>query len=116
MMHLVVSLQIKIDQLDEGRVQAFADLFMVFRQKHVSFKHFEKLIHVNYYEAKCLQSIYLCFYAYTLPTDQLFNLEFQFESVFNLQFQPKFGIQLGIPIPMGIDLGECINTLKTYQH
>ncbi len=43
----------------------------------------------------------------TLPTDQLFNLEFQFESVFNLEFQPKFGIQLGIPIPMGIHLGEC---------
>ena len=34
----------------------------------------------------------------TLPTDQLFNLEFQFESVFNLEFQPKFGIQLEIPI------------------
>ncbi len=45
---------------------------------------------------------------YTLPTDQLFNLEFQFESVFNLEFQPKFGIQLGIPISMGINLGECI--------
>ncbi len=44
---------------------------------------------------------------YTLPTDQLFNLEFQFESVFNLEFQPKFGIQLGIPIPMRINLGEC---------
>ena len=44
---------------------------------------------------------------YTLPTDQLFSLEFQFESVFKLEFQPKFGIQLGIPIPMGINLGEC---------
>ncbi len=44
---------------------------------------------------------------YTLPTDQLFNLEFQCESVFNLKFQPKFSIQPGIPIPMGIDLGEC---------
>ena len=44
---------------------------------------------------------------YTLPTDQLFNLEFQFESIFNLEFQPKFGIQLGIPISMGINLGEC---------
>ncbi len=44
---------------------------------------------------------------HTLPTDQLFNLEFQFESVFNLEFQPKFSIQLGIPIPMGIALGEC---------
>ena len=43
---------------------------------------------------------------YTLPTDQLFNLEFQFESLFNFEFQPKFGIQLGIPIPMGINLGE----------
>ncbi len=29
---------------------------------------------------------------YTLPMDQLFNLEFQFESAFNLEFQPKFGI------------------------
>ncbi len=44
---------------------------------------------------------------YTLPTDQLFNLEFQFESVFNLEIQTEFGIQLGIPIPMGIHLGEC---------
>ncbi len=44
---------------------------------------------------------------YTLITDQLFSLEFQFESEFNLEFQPKFGIQLGIPIPMGINLGEC---------
>ncbi len=35
---------------------------------------------------------------YTLPMDQLFNLE----------FQPKFGIQLGIPIPMGKNLGQCI--------
>ncbi len=42
----------------------------------------------------------------TLPTDQLF-LEFQFESTFNLDFQPKFGILLGNPIPMGINLGEC---------
>ncbi len=32
----------------------------------------------------------------------------QFKSVFNLEFQPKFGFQLGIPIQMGIDLGECI--------
>ncbi len=52
---------------------------------------------------------------YTLSTDQLFHLEFEFESVFNLEFQPKFGIsddalgiQLGIPIPMGINLGECM--------
>ena len=44
---------------------------------------------------------------YTLPTDQLFNLEFQFKSVFNLEFQPEFGIQLGIPILMEINLGEC---------
>ncbi len=44
---------------------------------------------------------------YTLPMDELFNLEFQFKSVFNLEFQPKFGIQLGNPIPMGINLGEC---------
>ncbi len=43
----------------------------------------------------------------TLPTDKVLKLEFQFESVFNLEFQPKFGIQLGIPIPMGINLGEC---------
>ncbi len=40
--------------------------------------------------------------------DQLFNLEFQFESVINFEFQPKFGIQLGIPIPMGLILGECV--------
>ena len=45
---------------------------------------------------------------YTLPTDQQFNLEFQFVSVFNLEFQPKSGIQVGIPISMGINLGECI--------
>ena len=43
----------------------------------------------------------------TLPTDQLFNLQFQFESVFNLEFQPKFGILLGIPISIGINLWEC---------
>ena len=43
----------------------------------------------------------------TLPTDQLFNLEFQFESTFNVDFQPEFGIQLGNPISMGIHLGEC---------
>ncbi len=43
-----------------------------------------------------------------LITDQLFNLEFQFGSGFYLEFQPKFGIQLGIPIPMGINLGECV--------
>ncbi len=54
----------------------------------------------------CVQRITVLTY-YTLPTDQQFNLEFQFESVFNLEFQPKFGIQLGIPIPMGINLGEC---------
>ena len=46
---------------------------------------------------------YLC----TLPTDQLFNLEFQFKFVFNLEFQAEFGIQLGIPIRIGINLGEC---------
>ena len=44
---------------------------------------------------------------HTLPMDQLFNLEFQFESVFNSEFQPKFGIQLGIPTSMGINLGVC---------
>ncbi len=38
----------------------------------------------------------------TLPTDQQFNLEFQFKSVFHLDFQPEFGIQLGIPITMGL--------------
>ena len=41
----------------------------------------------------------------TLPTDQQFNLEFQFKSVFKLEFQPEFGIKLGIPILMGINLG-----------
>ncbi len=50
---------------------------------------------------------------YTLPTDQLFNLEFQFKSAFNLDFQPEFGIQLGTPILIGINLGGCRNTLKT---
>ncbi len=49
---------------------------------------------------------------YTLPTDQLFNLEFQFESVFNLEFQPKFGIQFGIPILMGINFGECMLSVR----
>ncbi len=39
--------------------------------------------------------------------DQQFNLEFQLKSVFSLEFQPEFGIQLGIPILMGINLGEC---------
>ncbi len=51
-------------------------------------------------------------HSHTLQTDQLFSLEFQFESVFNLEFQPKFGIQLGIPIPMGINLGECMTSIK----
>ncbi len=37
------------------------------------------------------------------------------ESVFNLEFQPKFGIQLGIPIPIGINLGECTNTRDMYK-
>ena len=46
--------------------------------------------------------------------DQLLNLEFQLESVFNLEFQPKFDIQLGIPIPLGINLGECIQQ-RTYH-
>ena len=44
--------------------------------------------------------------------DELFNLEFQFKSVFNLKFQPKFGIQLGIPISMAINLGECSAPLR----
>ncbi len=57
----------------------------------------------------CIYSNFAPFFdsSHTLPTDQLFNLEFQFESVLNLEFQPKFGIQIGIPIPMGINLGEC---------
>ncbi len=38
--------------------------------------------------------------SFTLPTDQQFKLE----------FQPEFGIQLGIPILMGINLGECFIT------
>ncbi len=45
---------------------------------------------------------------YSLSTDQIFNLEFQFESVLNVEFQPEFGIQLGIPILMEINLGECM--------
>ena len=40
--------------------------------------------------------------------DQQFNLAFKFKSVFNLEFQPEFGIQVGIPILMGINLGECM--------
>ena len=44
---------------------------------------------------------------YTLPNDWQFNLEFQFKSIFKLEFQAEFGIQPGIPIPMGINLGEC---------
>ena len=36
------------------------------------------------------------------------------ESVFNLEFQPKSGIQLEIPIPMGINLGECTSRLAVY--
>ncbi len=52
---------------------------------------------------------------YTLPTDQLFNLEFQFESVLKVEFQPKFGIQLGIPISMGINLGECSATTPAWN-
>ncbi len=55
---------------------------------------------------------YLLLCSHTLPTDQQFNLEFQFKSVFKLKFQPEFGIQLGIPIPMGINLGECNNNIK----
>ena len=42
----------------------------------------------------------------TLQTDQPFNFEFPFESVLNLEL-PKIGIGLGIPILMGINLGEC---------
>ncbi len=43
------------------------------------------------------------------PTmDQQFNFEFHFKSVFNLEFQPKFGIKLGFPILMEINLGECM--------
>ena len=29
------------------------------------------------------------------------------KSGFNMEFQPNFGIQPGIPIPMGVNLGEC---------
>ncbi len=50
---------------------------------------------------------------YTLPTDQPFNFEFQFKSVLNWEFQPKFGIQLGIPISMGINLRECITSVTS---
>ncbi len=46
---------------------------------------------------------------HTLPKDKPFNLEFQIESVFKLEFQSKFGIQLGIPILVGLNLGECIH-------
>ncbi len=60
------------------------------------------------FENECIGSLRVYFYFNTLTTDQLFNLEFQFESCFKLEFQPKFGMQLGFPIPMGIDLGEWI--------
>ncbi len=44
-----------------------------------------------------------------LPTlFQGINYSIWFESVFNFEFQPKLGIQLGIPILMGINLGYCI--------
>ena len=50
---------------------------------------------------------------------QQFSLEFQIESIFKLEFQPEFGIQLGIPILMGINLGECnvllCNMFSKYQ-
>ena len=36
------------------------------------------------------------------------DLEFQFESLFNFDIQPKCGIQLGIPILILINLGECV--------
>ena len=55
-----------------------------------------------------------CLISCTLLTDQLFNLEFQFESIFNLEFQLKFGIQLGIPISVGINLGECARDHRPY--
>ncbi len=62
-----------------------------------------------------LSHFYLSHYFYyTLSTDQLFNLEFQVESIFNLEFQPKLDVQLGIPIPMGINLGECM-THRNYE-
>ena len=53
---------------------------------------------------------------HTLPKDQPFNLEFQFESVFNFEFQPKFGIQLEIPISLGINLGECSTLEYALKH
>ncbi len=46
------------------------------------------------------------------PNGSMIQLESQFESVLNLEFQPKFGIQLGISISMGINLGECTFTEK----
>ena len=55
----------------------------------------------------------------TLPTDPQFNLEIQFKSVFKLEFQAGFGIQLGIPILLGKNLGECVQGegfLSSCQH
>ncbi len=48
-------------------------------------------------------------YRCTIPMDHLFNLEFQLGIPIWIRIQqPKFGIQIGIPIPMGINLGECV--------
>ena len=51
---------------------------------------------------------------YTLPTDQLLNLEFQFECVVQLRILISVWIQLGITIPMGVNLGECTTTLECH--
>ncbi len=53
---------------------------------------------------------------YTLPTDQLFNLEFQFESLFNFELHPKSGIQIGIPTQMGIVFWRVNQTGLTQKY
>ncbi len=69
-----------------------------FQQNSVSF-FWKRWMHDNI--------IYFGWNLCTLPNDQQFNLEFQFKSIFKLEFHPEFGFQLGIPILMGINLGEC---------
>ncbi len=54
-------------------------------------------------------------HTYTLRNDQQSNLEFQSKSVFKLEVQAEFGIQLGIPSLMGINLGECREEGETWD-
>ena len=72
---------------------------------------YQKFIENNCPVVRPFRNVIWC----TLPMDQLLNLIFQFESIFNLEFQPRFGIQLRIPIPKGITLGECVD-LRTSRN